>query len=368
MDPLTQGVLGAAAAQSLVGWRRGERVTCGRWIVSKAVLLGVVGAIAGMAADLDVLIQSASDPTLAWRFHRHFTHSLLFIPIGGTLVALPFLRLVRRRADWPSIFAASWIGYATHGPLDALTSYGTLLFWPVTDQRVALDWMAIVDPVYTLTLLVGVGIAVGRGSLRGVRLALLLSLLYFGWGAWQHHRASVGQSRLAARRGETPVRARVLPAPGPLLYWRSIYETDGRARIDGIALPWLPVTAEARFLPGGVVPLVTEEQLPAALRTHPDLGPQLATFHWFADGWWGVPSSTEGTPVARIVLGDLRYAAAVEETVPLWGVTVDPAAGAITRWSPPLPFRRSFLPLLRSAVPGDPRFLLLDNLFPPDRL
>jgi len=368
MDPLTQGVLGAVAAQSLIGWRRGERVACGRWIVSKAILLGVVGAIAGMAADLDVLIQSASDPTLAWRFHRHFTHSLLFIPIGGTLVALPFLRLVRRRADWPMVFGASWIGYATHGPLDALTSYGTLLFWPLTDQRVALDWMPIVDPVYTLTLLVGVGIAVGRGSLRGVRLALLLSLLYFGWGAWQHHRASVGQLRLAARRGETPVRARVLPAPGPLLYWRSIYETDGRARIDGIALPWLPVTAEARFLPGGVVPLMTEEQLPAALRTHPDLGPQLATFHWFADGWWGVPSSTEGTPVARIVLGDLRYAAAVEETVPLWGVTVDPAAGAITRWSPPLPFRRSFLPLLRSALPGDPRFLLLDNLFPPDRL
>ena len=368
MDPLTQGVLGAAAAQSLIGWRRGEQVVCRRSIVSKAALLALVGAIAGMAADLDVLIQSASDPTLAWRFHRHFTHSLLFIPIGGTLVALPFLGWSRRRADWPLILAASWIGYATHGPLDALTSYGTLLFWPLTDQRVALDWMPIVDPVYTLTLLVGVGIAVGRGSLRGVRLALLLSLLYFGWGAWQHHRASVGQLRLAARRGEVPLRARVLPAPGPLLYWRSIYETDGRARIDGIALPWLPVTAEARFLPGGVLPLVTEEQLPAALRTHPDLGPQLATFHWFADGWWGVPSSTEGTPITCIVLGDLRYAATVEETVPLWGVTVDPVAGTITRWSPPLPFRRSFLPLLRSALPGDPRFLLLDNLFPPDRL
>ena len=364
MDPLTQGVLGAAAAQSLIGWRRGEQVVCRRSIVSKAALLALIGAIAGMAADLDVLIQSASDPTLAWRFHRHFTHSLLFIPIGGTLVALPFLGWSRRRADWPLILAASWIGYATHGPLDALTSYGTLLFWPLMDHRVALDWMAIVDPVYTLTLLAGVGIATRRGDLRAVRVALLLSLLYLGWGAWQHHRASVSQSRLAARRGESPVRARVLPAPGPLLYWRSIYETEGRLRIDGIALDWIPVFAEARFLPGGVVPLVPMERLPVALRTHPSAKRQLEIFDWFADGWWGVPLSTAGTLGDSIVLGDFRYAAAVEQTVPLWGLTLDPATGTVHRWTPPQPFQRSFLPLLRATFLGDPRFLLLDNLFP----
>ena len=70
MDPITQGVVGAAASQ-LVS-RRTEKIAA-----------GVIGFLSGMAADLDVLISSSTDPLLFLEFHRHFTHSLIFIPLGA---------------------------------------------------------------------------------------------------------------------------------------------------------------------------------------------------------------------------------------------------------------------------------------------
>jgi membrane-bound metal-dependent hydrolase YbcI (DUF457 family) len=57
---------------------------------------------------------------------------------------------------------AATAGYATHGLLDASTTYGTLFFWPFTDMRVAWNAISIVDPLFTLVLLLGVALAVWR--------------------------------------------------------------------------------------------------------------------------------------------------------------------------------------------------------------
>jgi inner membrane protein len=56
LDPLSQGVLGAAAAHASSN-KHG----------AMACFLGLVG---GMAADLDVLIRSKSDPILFLEYHR----------------------------------------------------------------------------------------------------------------------------------------------------------------------------------------------------------------------------------------------------------------------------------------------------------
>jgi len=42
---------------------------------------------AGLLADSDVLIHSSSDPLLTIEYHRHFTHSVFFVPIGVLLAA-----------------------------------------------------------------------------------------------------------------------------------------------------------------------------------------------------------------------------------------------------------------------------------------
>ena len=75
MDPLSQGVFGSLFAQTQSTSKN----------LGKAA---VIGGLAGMAPDLDVLIRSAADPLMAIEYHRHFSHSLFFIPFGGLICSL----------------------------------------------------------------------------------------------------------------------------------------------------------------------------------------------------------------------------------------------------------------------------------------
>ena len=81
MDPITQGALGAALPQSIsIKWPKHKK--------NHVALAGFFGMIGGTAADLDVMIFSEIDPLLFLDFHRQFTHSLIFIPFDGLVVAL----------------------------------------------------------------------------------------------------------------------------------------------------------------------------------------------------------------------------------------------------------------------------------------
>ena len=64
MDPLSQAVLGVSLSQSVA--RNRSQLRQAFWI----------GALSGMAPDLDILIRSAADPLLFLEYHRQFTHSL----------------------------------------------------------------------------------------------------------------------------------------------------------------------------------------------------------------------------------------------------------------------------------------------------
>ncbi len=335
MDSITQGVLGAAAAQSVMS-RRMPRGA------------GLIGAIGGMAADLDVLIRSSNDPTVAWVFHRHFTHSLIFIPLGGLLAALPFLLLKRFKDHKREVLLASIIGYATHAPLDMFTNYGTQLFWPFTDYRVALDWIAIIDPVYTIPLWVGVIWTAVSKDPKFVRAALLLTTLYLVcFGAWQHHRAVVAQKQLLAARGASADQARVMPAPGWLLLWRSVYIADGRLYADGIRTPWF---APVRVLEGVSADAVTFDDLPASARTNAESRRRFEILRRFSDGLMA-PVNGEATEI-----GDMRITAAVEGLTPLWGLQFDPTSGEAKAWRPSASIGRDYQELLRSLFFDDPRY------------
>ena len=146
MDPLTQGLLGATAAQNI---NRQQRC---------AGAAAVLGFLSGMAADLDVLIRSQSDALLFLEYHRQFTHSLIFIPIGALLCATVLSAALRRYWTLPFwrtvLFCGA--GYATHALLDACTTYGTQLLWPFSNERIAWNVLSIIDPAYTLPIGLGV--------------------------------------------------------------------------------------------------------------------------------------------------------------------------------------------------------------------
>ena len=207
MDPLSQATIGAAAAQS---------------VIKKADLarIGLIGALAGMAPDLDVLIQSSTDPLLQLEYHRQFTHSLVFVPFGALLCAMAFWPFVRRHMSFKAIWLTALAGYATHGLLDACTTYGTLLLWPFSDARIAWNTISVVDPLFTLPLLGFVIVAgVKKSQLIG-QLGMAWVAFYLSIGIIQEERARTAGEALVAQRGHAPALVSAKPSFGNLLLWK----------------------------------------------------------------------------------------------------------------------------------------------------
>ena len=310
MDPVTQGLLGAAAAQVALP-RLGHRA----WFA---------GLCGGLLPDADFLLQPLSDPALPWDLHRHFTHSLVMVPLLGAFTAwvlgfLPGMRGGDRRA----LFLAATLGVLTHGPLDWLTSFGTRVLWPFTDAWLAADLFPIVDPLLTLVLLVGVVVSARTKARAGAVAAFAFVALYLGVAVVQHGRALDAQSALAAARGHSIERGRAMPQPGSLLVWRSIYETDGVLVSDvvrpGVAVRGVEGTRGERLDVGTVEAPREPERVAEVLRR----------FARFADGYtaW-VPSDPD-------VVGDMRYGVGGSAKT-LWGIRVGTRPGApAVLWAQP---------------------------------
>jgi membrane-bound metal-dependent hydrolase YbcI (DUF457 family) len=94
--------------------------------------------------DIDILLAPLGSETY-FRWHRSFTHSALLLPFWAALVAVVFWSISERR-NFRVLFAAAAAGIASHLALDWITNYGTMLFWPLSDVRLALSWVFILDP------------------------------------------------------------------------------------------------------------------------------------------------------------------------------------------------------------------------------
>jgi len=274
----------------------------------------VIGALSALLADADVFISSRADPLLFIEYHRHFTHSLLFIPAGGLIAAGIFWIFLGKRLPFGRILFFAILGYATAAPLDACTSYGTCLLWPFSGMRVAFDIISIIDPVFTLALLVAVAIAVKKRSARAARIGVVFCLVYLLLGAWQHERARRGQIELARSRNHTIERARVMPSFGNLLLWRSVYETNGALHADAIRVGLLggravyPGESRGLFRPGDLDPEVPADSL---------LRRDVSRFSFFADGLLVI---VPGDPP---VAADFRYSLLPNGTGSHWGIEID---------------------------------------------
>ena len=270
MDPLTQGVLGAALPQATAA--RGKL----------AASAGLFGFLAGMAADLDVLIRSGTDPLLFLEYHRQFTHSLVFIPVGGLVCALLLHAVLGKRRGLR--FRQSWLyctlGYATHALLDACTTYGTMLLWPFSDARIAWNTISIIDPLFTLPLLLAVVLAGRRGRPLFARLGLLWACGYMALGLWQRNEAMEMGYALAAQRGHEPLRLEAKPSFANILVWKIVYETGDRYYVDAVRASWAPRV----FAGDSVEKLVIHRDLPWLDRDSQQAR-DVERFRWFSNGY-----------------------------------------------------------------------------------
>lgn len=212
MDSVSQFALGAAVAVSVMGRRTPP------W---KSAL---VGGLVGTLPDLDVVIDYG-DAVLNMVQHRADSHALFWLTLAGPPLGMAIARLIGEwglRRRWA---LAVWLALFTHPLLDFFTVYGTQLLRPFSSHPFGLGSIFIIDPLYTLPLMVGIlWSAIGR-SPRASTVGLALSTAYLGWGvAVQQHVDGIAREALAAQ-GIAAERVLVTPTAFNSIVWRVVAVT-----------------------------------------------------------------------------------------------------------------------------------------------
>jgi inner membrane protein len=285
MDPISQLVLGAGVGAAMLGRRIGAQ---------RAAIVG--GAIA-ILPDLDIFWPYA-DPVAAMTWHRGPTHSLLIQALATPLLAEPLMRLFQglRERRWLT-WLAVYLCLATHSLLDALTIYGTQLLWPLDRTPYGLGSVFVIDPLYTLPLLVALVWALAtpgwsRGFARVLAGALVLSTAYLGWGVAAQALATTRAEAALARDGIKAERVLTVPMPFNTLFWRTI-ALDGD-RYHNLYVPLLGGAEAIRRYshPRGMAAAGCLAEIPAA-----------KTLAAFSHGWYRLERAAGELRIADLRMG-----------------------------------------------------------------
>lgn len=283
MDSLTQFALGAAVSSLCLGKTLGPR---------KAALLG---GILGTLPDLDVFLPF-DDPVDAFVLHRGWTHSLFTHALAAPLLGEVLVRCVaalkqHRHRVWMTVFLC----LSTHAMIDAMTVYGTRLFWPFYSDPVGVGSIFIIDPLYTVPLL-GVmlwALARRQWSLalgRGVAAALMLSTGYLGLGMVLQAHVENRAKTVFANAGIEAERVFAIAAPFNTVVWKVIGLEEGR--YHNLYLSVFDTDRDAK--------IYTHERRPDLVACLGDIQ-AFQQLEWFSRGYYRA-----GLQAGKIVISDLR--------------------------------------------------------------
>lgn len=219
MDSLTQIVLGAAVAGAIAPPRH-----------RRAALLA--GAALGTLPDLDVIPVNLllDDPIDRMTWHRGPSHSLWVLPVLAALIWAFFKRQGGRVAESPvRWWWAILLALVTHPLLDAFTVYGTQLWWPLRPSPAMWSSIFIIDPLYTVWLLVAC-IAAWFLRWRPAAQTLLVAGLavssgYLAWSMLAKSMVDRDASRVLAAAGLADAPRFSVPTPFNTFLWRVVAMT-----------------------------------------------------------------------------------------------------------------------------------------------
>ncbi|WP_424495167.1 metal-dependent hydrolase [Salinimicrobium sp. GXAS 041] len=218
MDSLTQIVLGAAVGEAILGKK----------VDNKAILYG---ALAGTIPDLDTFAGYLTDPVTAIEWHRGFSHSIVFSILAAPLFGYLISKIEHKSsATWKDWTKLMFWGLLTHPILDAFTTWGTQLFWPL-DIRLAFKSIFVIDPLYTLPFLIFLIMAMRqkRGSLKRKRynnLGLIISTTYLLSSLVLKSMAYLQFEESLEQQGIFYERMETRPSPLNTILWNANVETE----------------------------------------------------------------------------------------------------------------------------------------------
>lgn len=310
MDSLSQIVLGAACAAVVAPASERRRAL-------------LIGAALGTLPDLDVLpLLAVSDPVKFMTWHRTLTHSLFVLPILGWLLWW----IAARRWPWTGAKRWRWLlgfqlALITHPLLDAHTVYGTQLFWPMQSPPVMWSTVFIIDPLYTIPLLIACICAwrwqARMAAWRTVMIGLLLSSAYLGWTWVAKHRVERETKVMLARIGLERAPLLTVPTPFNSLGWRVlVMQPDGYFEGFASAIhPERPLTLSFHAVDAEFARRFSH--LPAAQR-----------MQWFTHGFMAIEARATSAVLTDLRMGmapDYLFAFVIARDPDGRWVTVQPA-------------------------------------------
>jgi inner membrane protein len=308
MDSLSQIVLGGVIAAACVPARH-----------RRAAL--AAGAALGTLPDLDVipLALLAVDPVQNMTLHRGLSHSLLVLPWLALALWWWFKGRGGRVAEAPGPWlAAIALALLTHPLLDAFTVYGTQLWWPLAPPPAMWSSVFIIDPAYTLPLLLAFAVALWRPQARAAGTALALGLAlstgYLGWSLAAKARVDAALDATLAGTGLEDAPRFSVPMPFQTLLWRVVVMTP-----EGFLEGERSVVADTG--PIALRAIRDERAAYAAVRALP----AVERLAWFNHGFMKA-SLRDG----RVVLSDLRMGAEPDYSFNFAVADWDPATGTAT--------------------------------------
>ena len=214
MDSLTQLVFGAACGEAILGKKVGRKAL-------------IWGGVLGTLPDLDVFIPLGG-PVDDFVYHRGFSHSLFVLGLLSPLIAWLIIIVHKDTKQlYTKWLLLTFVVLEGSVLLDLLTIYGTQIFWPFDKTPQAVPVLFIIDPLFTLPILVGVIATLfskkdNLPSHRLNKIGLSLSLAYLMWalgaGEFVNHRVK----EKLAQQGITYSQFTSSPAPFSTLLWRVV--------------------------------------------------------------------------------------------------------------------------------------------------
>ena len=345
MDSLTQITLGAAVGEVVLGKKIGNR----------ALLWGAIG---GTIPDLDVIANFFMSEVDSLAFHRGISHSIFFSVVGAVifgwltdrfyqskyhkylafggwaafifgvflllniilkkqsihLVAfavslLMYLFMISRLArnyiysnpnlpdatvrDWQKLFFWSIF---THPILDSFTTYGTQLFQPFSDYRVAFNTISVADPLYTVPFLVSVMACSfyhrkSQKRRRWVSFGIIISSTYLLFTVVNKVRIDATFKDSLDRQGYNYHRFMTTPTILNNILWQGIaqngdtYYLGSYSIFDSKEITFTPLFQNANLLDDS-----TDDRTIEILK-------------WFTNGYYNVITRKDG----KLQINDLRY-------------------------------------------------------------
>lgn len=213
MDSLTQAALGAAVSVAVIGKPAGPR---------KAALIGLA---LGTLPDLDVLIPF-EDPIDSFVYHRGWSHAFFVHALAAPVIGEGLVRLFSSlREHRLRVYLAVFFCFVTHAVIDAMTIYGTRIFWPFDPDPVGVGSIFIIDPIYSVPILIVViwslfKARMSLGLFRALTIALVVSSAYMALGVGLQTMALERAKRVFAEAGLAPIKLLATAGPFNMVLWK----------------------------------------------------------------------------------------------------------------------------------------------------